>query len=124
MAVSLRRVNEGSDLMTTKHRVGNLVAVVFLGCGLMACTTQEAKSDGSAGRGGSGGSGGRATGGSGGGGGSTTAAACGTGPFAPTAGTPCMPPDQMLTNFTYDPDSGATDQTRFGVYGTTLSGGE
>ena len=36
----------------------------------------------------------------------------------------CLPPDQVLTDFTYDADAGGTDQVRFGTFGTSLSGGQ
>jgi hypothetical protein len=111
--------------MTTKHQVGNVVAVFIAACGFVACTTNAASSDGGAGHGGSTGTGG-SHGGSTGTGGSGPTAACGTGSFAPTPGTLCKTPDPsgVITDFTYDPDSGATDQVRFGNFGVTLSGGE
>jgi hypothetical protein len=104
--------------MTTKHRVSNLLTIVFAGCGLVACTTQEVKSDGggSGGRaGGTGGTAGTGTGGSAGGAG---------GGYATNDGIACRPPAQMITDFTYDADGGPTDQVRFGTFGTTLSGGQ
>jgi hypothetical protein len=95
----------------------NLRAMIMVvGCGLAACTTQEAPPTGNAGSGGSGtgvaGSGG-STGTGGGGGGSQG-----------NPGVLCLPPDQLLTDFTYDADAGGTDQVRFGTFGTSLSGGQ
>jgi hypothetical protein len=81
-------------------------------CGLVACTTQEAK------QGGTGGSVGGGTG--------------GTGPVAGTTGsttgdgTLCPPPQQVITDFTYTPsDAGttSTSEVRFGSSGV-LQGGE
>jgi hypothetical protein len=50
--------------------------------------------------------------------------ACGTGSFAPTHGILCPTVPQLLTDFTYNGDSGSTDQARFGDDATMLSGGE
>src|SRR5436189_287323 len=110
--------------MTTNHRVGNLLAIVFAGCGLVACTTSTAKSDGGggAGRGGSAGTtgGGGSTGGTTGGGGS--------GGLAVSNGTLCLPvaSSGLITDFTYvasDAGTPMTDQIRFGDDSTVLSGG-
>jgi hypothetical protein len=112
--------------MNQNRRLGtvspSLLATVFVACAAVACTTTEAKPDG----GGTGGKIGAGIGGNlgGGTGGSGSTAACGTGPFAPNPGVLCAPPTQMITNFAYDPDGGATDQVRFGTFGTTLSGGQ
>jgi hypothetical protein len=104
--------------MTTTHRTRTLLGLFVLGCGLAACTTQEAKTDAGAG------TGGRinTTGGVGGSGGSAT----GAGGYAINEGIACLPPTQMLTDFTYVPGDGAIDttQVRFGTFSTTLSGGE
>ena len=90
----------------------NLRAMIIVaGCGLAACTTQEVTPDGGGGSTGVAGSGGST--GSGGGGGSQG-----------NPGVLCLPPDQMLTDFTYDADAGGTDQVRFGTFGTSLSGGQ
>jgi hypothetical protein len=99
--------------MTTNHRAVNLLATFLAGCGLVACTTQEAKT-------GTGGAGGGSLSGVGG---SATGAGGGSA-YATSEGVACPAPAQMITDFTYDPDSGATDQVRFGTVGTTLSGGE
>src|SRR5262245_4139750 len=100
----------------------SFVAIAFFACAAVACTTQEAKkTDGGAGSSGSAGHAGSG-GGSGGSGGSVATPACGSG-FAPLAGTLCLPPDRMITDFTFDPDAGNTNQQRFGTYGTTFSGG-
>jgi hypothetical protein len=108
--------------MTINNRFGNLLAIFVLGGGLVACTTQEAKTDGG-GHGGGGGSTGN--GGASGTGGGGPAAACGVGNFAPLAGTVCpLPTQTTITDFTYSADSGATDQVRFGDGTTTFSGGE
>jgi hypothetical protein len=112
--------------MTTKHQAGSFVAVFIAACGLAACTTTAAKPDGGGGSGGSTGVGGSHGGSTGTGGSTGAVAACGSGPYAPLEGTVCKLPDSSgtITDFTYDPDSGATDQVRFGNFGTTLSGGE
>jgi len=91
-------------------------------CGLVACTTQEAK------QGGTGGSGGGGTGGT-----TTPGGTGGTGPVAGTTGssdgngTLCpLPTDKLITDFTYTPsDAGTTSTTevRFGGSGA-LQGGE
>ena len=100
----------------------SFLAVACFACAAVACTTQEAKP---AAAGGSSGSVGGHVGTAGSGaGGSGSVAACGTGPYAPLPGTVCPLPGQMITNFTYDPDAGSTEQVRFGTVGTTLSGGE
>ncbi len=85
------------------------MAILFVGGGLLACTTQEA-----------------AQGGSGG----TTAGAGGSGAAGSTGsttglGTLCPPPQQVITDFTYTPSDAGTDTTavRFGSAGT-LQGGE
>jgi hypothetical protein len=90
----------------------NLRALIIVaGCGLAACTTQEVTPDGGGGSTGNAGSGGST--GTGGGGGAQG-----------NVGVLCLPPDQMLTDFTYDADAGGTDQVRFGTFGTSLSGGQ
>jgi hypothetical protein len=108
--------------MTTNHRVGNLLAIVFAGCGLVACTTSTAaKSDAGGGRGGTTGTGG-STGGTTGGGGS--------GGLAISNGTLCLPvaSSGLITDFAYmapdgGTDGGVADQARFGDDTTVLSGG-
>jgi hypothetical protein len=92
--------------MSTILRIENisrsLLAMLCLGGGLVACTTQAASPGG--------------TGGSTGAGGAST-----TG-----LGALCPPPQQVITNFTYTPsDAGTADTTavRFGSSGT-LQGGE
>lgn len=87
--------------------------IVFVGCGLAACTTQEANPAGT------GGTPGGSTGGSGGGSTGTGGGGLGT-----NDGVLCPLPAQAITDFTYDPDGGSTDQVRFGTFGTTLSGGQ
>jgi hypothetical protein len=114
--------------MTTNLRIGNLLAILILGGGAVACTSQAAPTTGTGGTGtgtgGTTGSGGSGTGG--GGGSSSSTVACGTGSFAPSNGTVCPPPPSsgLITDFTYSADSGATDQVRFGDDATALSGGE
>lgn len=99
--------------MTTKDQAGNVLAAFIAACGLAACVT-TAVSPGDSG----------ASTGSAGSGGSGATVTCGSGRLTPTGGTLCLPPAQTITDFTYDPDSGATDQVTFGTYGTTFSGGE
>jgi hypothetical protein len=95
---------------------GNLRAIiVFAACGLAAaCTTQEANPTGA---GGSGGAGGGSSAGTSGGG--TT----GAGGLATNEGVLCLPPEQMITAFTYDADGGSMTDPRFGTFGTSWSGG-
>jgi hypothetical protein len=104
--------------MNTNLHVGrlaqSLLAILFAGSGLVACTTQEAPPSGTAGT--SGGAG--ITGGAG------TTGAGGSSGLPSNDGVVCKPPAQAITDFTYDPDAGATDQVRFGVFGTSLSGGQ
>ncbi len=110
--------------MSTNLRVENLLGILFVGCGLLACTTQAAPT----GTGGSGaGTSGSGTGG--GGGGTTGTAGAGGGAYAASDGVLCLPPAAtgLITNFTYAPADGATpvtDQVAFGDNTTTLSGGE
>lgn len=96
------------------HAVEGLLAMVLAGCGLVACSTEKvSNSDGGG------------TGGAGGGGGGSAGGNCGTGAGYPcNRGTVCLPPDQIITNFTYDADGGSTDQVRFGTVNTSLSGGQ
>jgi hypothetical protein len=114
--------------MTMNLRTGNILAILVVGGGMVACTTQQA-SPGTGGSGGTGitGTGGATTAGTGGGGGSTStsAVACGSGPYAPVDGVACppAPASGLITNFTYNPDGG-TMQARFGDDSTMLSGGE
>ena len=106
--------------MNPNQRTGKLsLAILFVGGALVACTSQAVST-------GTGGSGGAGTGTGGSGGGSGDTAACGSGPFAPSAGVVCPAPSSsgLITNFTYSADSGATDQIRFGDDATTLTGGE
>src|SRR5262245_35456351 len=89
------------------------VMVVVAAGGLAACTTQEANpTPGTAGTSGGAGTSGAGTTGTGGGGG-----------LPGILGTNCLPADQMLNSFTYDPDGGSMTDGRFGVFGTSLSGG-
>ena len=74
--------------------------IIVVGCGLAACTTQEVTPDG----------GGGGTGNAGSGGSTGTGGAAQGNP-----GVLCLPPDQKLTDFTYDADAGGTDQVRFGT---------
>jgi hypothetical protein len=113
--------------MTTNHRVGNLLAIVIAGCGLVACTTSTAKSDGGGGGGRGGAAGTTGVGGSTGG----TTGGGGSGGLAVSNGTACLPvaSSGLITDFTYmAPDGGTdggamTDQIRFGDDTTVLSGG-
>jgi len=106
--------------MNPNLRSGMLsLAVLLIGSGLgggLACTSQAVTT-------GTGGSGGTGTGTGG-----TTGeqAACGSGPYAPSAGVACPAPSAsgLITDFTYSADSGSTEQIRFGDDSTTLSGGE
>jgi hypothetical protein len=111
--------------MSTNLRVENLLGILFVGCGLVACTTQAANPSGTGGTG-AGTAGTVGTGGSSSGGGVTGAG--GTSGFATNTGIACLPPDPtgLITNFTYAPGDAApvTTQVPFGVSGTTLSGGE
>src|SRR5947209_3580432 len=77
------------------------LALLFAACALVACTTQEAKTDA-----GSGGTTGGSLGGSNGGG-----VGGGTGSYAVSDGVLCPVPAQpLITDFTYvPPDGGATD---------------
>jgi hypothetical protein len=118
----------------------SLLAILFvgLGAGLVACTTQEAKSDGGGGKGGSsatGNGGSSATGnggstGTGGTGGSMYATSDGVACLAPaTSGliidfTPAAPADGGTTADGGAGDGGVNNSTaRFGDDSTTLSGG-
>ncbi len=102
--------------MARNAGIGNVVAVLVAGCGLMACTSQQANTTGSGG-GGAGPGGRTGTGGSGGA--STT-----------SEGTLCPPPAAtgLITDFTYvagDAGTAAdTTMVSFGDSTTTLSGGE
>ena len=93
---------------------GSLLAVLYLGGGPVACTTQEA-----GGTGGSVGTGGSTVGSGGSGGAGTTGSAA-------TDGTACLPiGTALITDFTYAPSDAsatATDKVRFGTSGT-LEGG-
>src|SRR4029077_801557 len=88
--------------------------IVFVACGLAACTTQEAKPDG-------GGAGTSGNAGSNGGAGTTGTG--GAGGLATNDGVLCLPPAQAISDFTYDADGGSMTEPRFGVYGTSWSGG-
>ena len=89
------------------------VMVVVATCGLAACTTQEANpTPGTAGTSGGAGTSGAGSTGTGGGGG-----------LPGNLGTNCLPPDQMLNAFTFDPDGGSMTDGRYGNFGVTLSGG-
>jgi hypothetical protein len=106
--------------MTTTNRFGNLLAIFVVGCALIACTTQEAKSDAGGGKGGTTGSGGTTgAGGSAGGGGT------GAGGLAVSNGTTCLPVPSsgLITDYTYVADGGTSDQVRFGDSTTALTGG-
>jgi hypothetical protein len=94
--------------MVMKAKLATMVVVAA--CGLGACTTQEVDPMGAGGT-----SGGAGTSG----GGST-----GTGGLAAIEGVPCLPVmGPMITDFTNDPDGGTATGPRFGVYGTSWSGG-
>jgi len=107
--------------MGTNLRIGNLLGILFVGGGLVACTTQAAP-------GGTGGSGAGTSGSGSGGitGGTAGTTGAGGGTYATSQGTACLKPDPSgaITNFTFNADGGATDQVPWGMYGTTLSGGE
>ena len=114
--------------MTTTNRLGNMLAIFVVGCGLIACTTTTAKSD-AGGNGGRGGGGGTATG-AGGSAGTTGNGGSGAGGLAVSNGTTCLPPPStgLITDFAYmvpdgGTDGGTADQVRFGDSVTTLSGG-
>src|SRR5450432_3204452 len=116
--------------MSTNLRLGNLLGVLFVGCGLVACTTQAANPTGTGGSGaGTSGSGVGTGGTTVSGGGTTGSGGAGGGAYATSQGTACLKPDPsgVITNFTYSPgDAAAPDMTQvsWGTYGTTLSGGE
>jgi hypothetical protein len=100
------------------------LAVLWVGGGLVACTTQAVTT----GTGGSGGDVSTGTGGSTSSGG-TTGTGGGGGAYPVSQGVPCSPPAAggLITNFTYVPSDAAvpvTDQVSFGDYTNTLSGGE
>jgi hypothetical protein len=109
--------------MHTNLRIGVIsLAVLFVGGGLGACTTQAANT---AGTGGSG----AGTGGSGSGTGGATGSGGSAGGYAVNPGVNCLPPaaSGLITDFTYVPGDAAvpvTDQVSFGDYTTTLTGGE
>src|SRR5580704_3666774 len=112
--------------MRTNLRVENLLAILFAGCGLIACTSTAATPSGTGGTGT--GTGGTGAGGSGTGSGGTTGTG-GASAYATNSGTPCNPPATtgLITNFTYMPgEASAPDMTQvpFGDNKTTLSGGE
>lgn len=105
--------------MNKNLRVGTL-AIFAAACGLAACTTQEAKSDG--------GSGGRTGTGVGG---SAVGMGGSAGSFAVNEGTLCpLPTTALISNFTYTPpDGGVTDgpavvATMPWGTGPSLTGGE
>jgi hypothetical protein len=89
--------------------------IVFVACGLAACTTQEAKPDGSGAAGTSGNAGSN--------GGAGTTGTGGAGGLATNDGVFCLPPAQAISDFTYDADAGSMQGPRFGVFGTSWSGG-
>ncbi|HTB61800.1 MAG TPA: hypothetical protein VLC06_28265 [Polyangia bacterium] len=100
------------------------LAVLLLGGGLVACTSQAASPTGT---GGSGSGTGGTTPGSGGSSSTGTGGAGGGYPASP--GVACLPPaaSGLITDFTYMPGDAATpvtDQVAFGDDSTTLSGGE
>jgi len=106
--------------MSTILQFGNvsrsLLAVLCIGGGLVACTTQEAAPSGTGGS--TPGAGGTATGTGG-------AGAAGSSGATTGLGTLCPPPQQVITSFTYTPsDAGTADTTsvRFGSAGS-LQGG-
>ena len=114
--------------MSTNLRLGNLLGVLFVGCGLVACTTQAANPTGTGGSGAGTGGNGAGTGGTTGSGGGTTGSG-GTSGYATNTGIACPLPDPsgLISNFTYAlVDGAAPDMTQvpFGTYGTTFSGGE
>jgi hypothetical protein len=109
-------------MTTTNHRTRTLLGLFVLGCGLVACTTQEAKTDASSGTGGKigTGTGGSSGGGLGGSGGS----------YAVNDGVLCpLPTQALISDFGYMTGDGgtdalvATDTVHFGA-GTAFSGGE
>lgn len=113
--------------MSTNLRVGNLLGILFVGCGLVACTTQAANPTGTGGSG----AGTSGTGTGGGGGGTTGSGTAGAGgnTYATSAGVPCLAPQAsgLITDFTYAPGDAAAptmDQVHFGDDATNLSGGE
>jgi hypothetical protein len=113
--------------MSTNLRLGNLLAILFAGCGLIACTSTAATPSGTGGSTGAGGSG-TGTGGSGTGSGGNTGSGGAAG-YALSSGVLCFPPaaSGLITNFTYAPGEAGTtptDQVHFGDDATTLSGGE
>ena len=111
--------------MNTNLRNGMLsLAVLLVGGGLVACTTQAASPTGTGGTG-------TGTGGTtpGSGGSSSTGTGGGGGGYPVSQGVPCLPPaaSGLITDFTYTPGDAAapvTTQVAFGDYTTTLSGGE
>lgn len=112
--------------MNTNLRTGMVsLAVLFVGGGLAACTSQAVTPSGTGGTTG-GGTGGTTTGT----GGSVTTGTGGAGGGYPVSeGVACLPPaaSGLITDFTYVPGDAAvpvTDQVHFGDDSTSLSGGE
>lgn len=103
--------------MNTNLRTGILsLAVLLVGGGLVACTSQAVTP------GGTGGSG-VATGGSGGTG--TTGTGGSAGGYVTSDGVLCpLPAKPLITDFTYVADGGMMDQVHFGDDSTTFSGSE
>jgi hypothetical protein len=108
--------------MSTILRIENvsrsLLAMLCIGGGLVACTTQESNSGGTGGSTPPAGSGGATTGTGG-------AGVAGTTGSAATDGTLCLPPQELITDFTYAPSDAGTSTTEvhFGN-GATFGGGE
>jgi hypothetical protein len=110
--------------MNTNLRTGMLsLAVLLVGGGLVACTTQAASPTGTGGTG-------SGTGGTpGSGGSSSTGTGGGGGGYAVSEGVNCLPPaaSGLITDFTYVPGDAAApvmNQVHFGDDSTSLSGGE
>ena len=101
--------------MDTNLRVGNLLGILFVGCGLVACTTQAASPTGTGGTTGAGGTG---TTGAGGTAGTTGAGGLANGMLCP------LPLQPLITAFTYVADGGSATAVHFGDDSTTFSGSE
>jgi hypothetical protein len=122
--------------MKANLRIGVIsLAVLFVGGGLGACTTQAAGGTGGSGAtGATTGTGGTGVGGGSAGGATGNGIVCNpsnnTTNLAPSAGIACPPPPStgLITDFTVAADAGTPDggatQARFGDDSTLLSGGE
>jgi hypothetical protein len=120
-----RTYRKGAILMNANLQAGKTLLVTLLACGLAACTTQEANSTGS---------GGTVSPGTSAAGGSSsvpagTGGASGAGGESGSAtglGTLCPAPKQVISDFTYTPDTSTSTSTsapRFGSAGTLQGGG-